>query len=488
MKKKIVSILVCMLLCVTVSSVTGTINIENADVCPNPGSSAATRDPLTVVIDLDAQTPSGDNQCLGAEYDGTYLWATGGFAGGEPNKLYKFDISGTLLNTYDQPSATSGWGIRDLAFDGTYLYGGCEAGFWQIDPSDGTFTLLFSSISPMTCIRALAWEPNEGVFYSGNFGEGFYKFPPDGSTKTPVNNPGLTAVYGMAYDNYHDTIWIFDQTGTPQTTLNEYDHHTETLTGHDHVLPLLSGLTAQISGGLFYAEDVTGYVGTAILGGMVQGTALDRMFCADHGTINTPPNTPSTPDGPDNGVTGVEYEFETETTDPEGDQVSYMFDWGDGTFSDWSALMPHQTPFQESHAWDTGGDYEVRAKAKDANDGESDWSSAHTITILEGPIVDIGAVTGGLFKINAKIENEGAVAATGVQWSISLVGGAFIGKETSGTDDIPALGEITATSKLIIGFGATVVTVTAEIPEMTDTKELDGFVFLFFINVKPSGG
>jgi len=161
-------------------------------------------------------------------------------------------------------------------------------GFWQIDPSDGSTTLLFSNIAPMTCIRALAWEPNEGMFYSGNFASGFYKFTPDGTTITPVTNPGLTAVYGMAYDDNADTIWIFDQTGTPETTMIEFDHHTETLTGNTYLVPLLNGGTAQLAGGLFYAVDVTGYEGTAILGGMAQGTPVDRIFCMDHGEVIVP--------------------------------------------------------------------------------------------------------------------------------------------------------------------------------------------------------
>ncbi len=204
-----------MLLCATVSMVAGNENIEDADICLNSGQSVATMDPGDIVIDFDAQTVHGETGSLGAEWDGEYFWSTCRGSVSPPHDINKWDIDGNLIATYDQPSMSSAWGIRDLAFDGSYLYGGCEDGFWQIDPSDGSTTLLFSNIAPMTCIRALAWEPNEGMFYSGNFGDGFYKFTPDGTTITPVTNPGLTAVYGMAYDDNADTIWIFDQTGTP---------------------------------------------------------------------------------------------------------------------------------------------------------------------------------------------------------------------------------------------------------------------------------
>jgi len=77
-------------------------------------------------------------------------------------------------------------------------------------------------------------------------------------------------------------------------------------------------------------------------------------------------------------------------------------------------------------------------------------------------MLDIGTIRGGLFKVSVIIKNVGATAATAVQWSINLEGGAFIGKETTGTDDIPAGGEITVTSGLIIGFGATMVLYKSE--------------------------
>jgi hypothetical protein len=335
MKKKIISIFVCMLLCATVSMVAGNENIEDADICLNSGQSVATMAPGDIVIDFDAQTVHGETGSLGAEWDGGYFWSTCRGLTSPPHDLNKWDIGGNLIATYDQPAMGSSWGIRDLAFDGSYLYGGCEDGFWQIDPLDGSTTLLFSNIAPMTCIRALAWEPNEGMFYSGNFASGFYKFTPDGTTITPVTNPGLTAVYGMAYDDNADTIWIFDQTGTPETTMIEFDHHTETLTGNTYLVPLLNGGTAQLAGGLFYAVDVTGYEGTAILGGMAQGTPVDRIFCMDHGEVIVP-----VPDLDCDGtlswteVTPGETVTGTFTVENIGDPLS-LLDWEIESYPDW---------------------------------------------------------------------------------------------------------------------------------------------------------
>lgn len=104
--------------------------------------------------------------------------------------------------------------------------------------------------------------------------------------------------------------------------------------------------------------------------------------------------------------------------------------------------------------------------------------------------IEIDTIKGGLFKVRAVIKNLGATEATGVNWKITLDGGAFIGKETTGEDlTIPVGGDETVTSKLIFGFGSTVVTVEAWIPDgPSDTRVHDGFVFLIFITVSPSGG
>lgn len=216
-------------------------------------------------------------------------------------------------------------------------------------------------------------------------------------------------------------------------------------------------------------------------GGNIWNTWISK--CA---APNRPPNTPSAPTGPDEGINNVEYNFTAVTTDYEEDPISYMFDWGDGIFSEWIGPFPSGTPTEGSHAWEKAGTYDIRVKAKD-NYGESDWSSAHSINIIEVANLEIGIIKGGLFRVNAPIENTGALDATNVNWSIALEGGAFIGKKTTGMIDIPAGDNITVSSKLILGFGPTEVSVTAEIPEISATRSQSGFVLLFFINVRPGG-
>ncbi|MCK5261095.1 MAG: PKD domain-containing protein [Thermoplasmatales archaeon] len=222
---------------------------------------------------------------------------------------------------------------------------------------------------------------------------------------------------------------------------------------------------------------------------MNPGVDIDAILNLAAANANKSPEIPDAPSGPADGVTQVEYTFTAVTTDPEEDPISYMFDWGDGTYSDWIGPVASGTSVEGYHAWIEEGNYEIKVKARDEF-GESGWSTSHTINIVEGPSLDIGAIKGGLFKIAVDIENKGAVEATGVNWRITLDGGAFIGKVSEGSDlTIAADGTETVNSNFIIGFGPTVVTVDTWIPDgSTDTKELNGFVFLFLITIKSGGG
>ncbi|MBO3804013.1 MAG: PKD domain-containing protein, partial [Candidatus Brockarchaeota archaeon] len=99
---------------------------------------------------------------------------------------------------------------------------------------------------------------------------------------------------------------------------------------------------------------------------------------------NSPPNVPATPSGPSEGFPGTSYSFSTSSTDPEGDQVKYTFDWGDGTTAA-TGFLPSGSTGTLSHSWSRSGQYNVRAKATDANGASSGWSTPFTITIQNRP-------------------------------------------------------------------------------------------------------
>jgi hypothetical protein len=200
---------------------------------------------------------------------------------------------------------------------------------------------------------------------------------------------------------------------------------------------------------------------------------------------NNAPNKPVTPTGPTSGITNVEYTYSGNTTDPDGDDIYYLFDWGDGTQSSWLGPYPSGNTVEASHAWSYGGTYNVKLKAKDTVvDGQ--WSDPLPVQIV-GVNIELQNVKGGLFKVSAEIKNTGDATVSNVNWNITLHSGVFIGKKTSGVNlTILANSSVTIKSGLILGFGSTSIKVEAWIPDGPSAMIIrNGTIFLFLIKVNP---
>jgi hypothetical protein len=105
------------------------------------------------------------------------------------------------------------------------------------------------------------------------------------------------------------------------------------------------------------------------------------------------------------------------------------------------------------------------------------------------PVLDIENIRGGFLKVTSKIANSGIAEADDISWTITLDGGfILLGKETTGEIDTIAAGEEQAiSSKTIIGFGASTVTVKVDIPEGSTDRGQGANMFFFFISVNPGG-
>ncbi len=91
---------------------------------------------------------------------------------------------------------------------------------------------------------------------------------------------------------------------------------------------------------------------------------------------NHPPNPPRIIGEPIPKV-GCEYEYCFITTDPEGQNVSYYVEWGDGTSDGWSFYYPSGEIMSYKHTWDkVDWDNNIRCKAKDIYGKESDWNES----------------------------------------------------------------------------------------------------------------
>ncbi|MFH1699613.1 MAG: dockerin type I domain-containing protein [Candidatus Zixiibacteriota bacterium] len=97
--------------------------------------------------------------------------------------------------------------------------------------------------------------------------------------------------------------------------------------------------------------------------------------------INQTPPRPMDISGPSIGITYGTYEIAANGTDPDGQDLWYKFDWGDGNISDWTGPVESGTQTIESHAWNMAGNYNYRVKVKDEMDAESIWSPNLKITV-----------------------------------------------------------------------------------------------------------
>ena len=119
---------------------------------------------------------------------------------------------------------------------------------------------------------------------------------------------------------------------------------------------------------------------------------------------NKAPSVP-TLSGPTTGVAGVALTFTATATDPESDSLQFQFDWGDGATPAWTAFVASGDTITATNTYADSGTFTVKARAKDSNGKESDWSTGQALSILPaggtypdsvyGQIsMDFGAVAG----------------------------------------------------------------------------------------------
>ncbi|MFO7678303.1 MAG: YCF48-related protein [Thermoplasmatota archaeon] len=234
-----------------------------------------------------------------------------------------------------------------------------------------------------------------------------------------------------------------------------------------------SGTYVDINGVTFLDDD----------NGFAVGKIGTILHTTNGGWSNQPPETPEAPTGPDTGFSEKEYSFSAVTTDPDGDDIYYLFDWDDGTNSGWLGPYDSGATVTAHHIWTDIGEYDITVKAKDELGHESGVSPPHTIVIMETPSLEIEGIKGGLFRISATIKNNGSQSVDNIQWNISLDGGFILfGSQTTGQISVLEPGaEQIINSDPIIGFGKTMVTITAYVPESIAVEEQEATIFLFFI-------
>jgi hypothetical protein len=102
-------------------------------------------------------------------------------------------------------------------------------------------------------------------------------------------------------------------------------------------------------------------------------------------TVAGKPNKP-TISGPAQGKAGEEYTFYSSSTDPDNDEIYYLFSWGDETNSGWLGPYISGEECNASHTWEKNGKYEIKVRVKDENGLFSDWSDPMSLNIPKSKV------------------------------------------------------------------------------------------------------
>jgi outer membrane protein assembly factor BamB len=95
------------------------------------------------------------------------------------------------------------------------------------------------------------------------------------------------------------------------------------------------------------------------------------------------PLVPDAPKGSGQWLRDIAMACTTSTTDASGAQVSYQFDWGDGSKSQWSQFLDGGIAFADTHSYSNIGSFNVRVRAKNTKRA-SGWSAPLSVTVVPG--------------------------------------------------------------------------------------------------------
>jgi|GEM_PF-1934465 len=210
---------------------------------------------LQFSFDLTIATGAAGN--AGSEFDGTNYYSTRWAA----NLIHETDLAGTLIREFSIPGVS---GLRDLAYDGTYFYGGASGSvIYEMDFVSET--LVGSMSNGALSVRAIAYNEDNDTFYSSNWADPVNESDRGGNIVGSFNLGTTTSTYGFAYETACSgapTLWVHDQTAGG-CVIHAWDLGSGSFTGVTHDVNS-DFANSGIAGGLWF-------VGPGTLGGLSQG-------------------------------------------------------------------------------------------------------------------------------------------------------------------------------------------------------------------------
>jgi len=229
--------------------------------------------------------------------------------------------------------------------------------------------------------------------------------PPGGYTNSHLNalsNGNILpivvsdACYHCSYDLTNDCFgWTFVK--NPAGGCIAFLGSTDIDVSHDGVAIVTKGIeklcivmsqnymNGDVALGELWGHGLQSYLATAEMDEMDYITVEEFQLFGDPslaiGEQSQPPAQPETPSGPTSGKINIKYTYTTSTTDPDGDTVSYLFDWGDGTLSNWIVPLISGVTASAEKTWTKKGTFTIKVIAKDSHGVLSEWSDPIDVTM-----------------------------------------------------------------------------------------------------------
>ena len=124
---------------------------------------------------------------------------------------------------------------------------------------------------------------------------------------------------------------------------------------------------------------------------------------AEEGDLNNAPEIPLTPTGPVYIEKDITYTYSSSSYDKDENKIRYKFDWGDGSFSEWSEFLGSNTSVSMTHYWNEISSYEIKVICQDENGENSSWSESLNVIVSQSnysevPVAEINVMEDDLLS------------------------------------------------------------------------------------------